>query len=239
MMSGLLENSRQALVCLENAKKTYTMGSQAVSALGGINISFDQGSFWAVMGASGSGKSTLMNIIGCLDRLSGGHYLFQGKDISGYTDNALSDLRLRHLGFVFQSFNLLPQLTVQRNIELPLYYLGWNSIKSADHAKKMAALVGLENRLNHRPSELSGGQMQRVAIARALAADPDLILADEPTGNLPDPAAAVEQARKLGVDPDVVGAIGHFREDTTAAAATTYAEAGIPLIAPAVLNADL
>lgn len=183
-MSGLLENSRQALVCLENAKKTYTMGSQAVSALGGINISFDQGSFWAVMGASGSGKSTLMNIIGCLDRLSGGRYLFQGKDISGYTDNALSDLRLRHLGFVFQSFNLLPQLTVQRNIELPLYYLGWNSIKSADHAKKMAALVGLENRLNHRPSQLSGGQMQRVAIARALAADPDLILADEPTGNL-------------------------------------------------------
>jgi putative ABC transport system ATP-binding protein len=126
----------------------------------------------------------MMNIIGCLDRLTSGRYRFQGKDISHHGDDALSDIRLRHLGFVFQSFNLIPQLTVQRNIELPLYYLGQDAQESAAHAKKLAAMVGLEDRLDHRPSELSGGQMQRVAIARALATNPDLILADEPTGNL-------------------------------------------------------
>ncbi len=136
------------------------------------------------MGSSGSGKSTLMNIIGCLDRLTSGRYLFQGTDISAYDDDALSDIRLRHLGFIFQSFNLIPQLTVQRNVELPLYYLGWEKEKSAARARDLASMVGLETRLTHRPSELSGGQMQRVAIARALASDPDLILADEPTGNL-------------------------------------------------------
>jgi putative ABC transport system ATP-binding protein len=125
-----------------------------------------------------------MNVIGCLDRLTSGRYLFQGRNISAHTDDALSDIRLRHIGFVFQSFNLIPQLTVQRNIELPLYYLGWDKEKSANHAQNLASMVGLETRLTHRPFELSGGQMQRVAIARALAADPELILADEPTGNL-------------------------------------------------------
>lgn len=169
---------------LENARKIYTMGSQKVAALGGIDISFSKGSFWAIMGSSGSGKSTMMNIIGCLDRLTSGRYVFHGKDISGLNDDALSDIRLRHIGFVFQSFNLIPQLSVQRNIELPLYYLGWDTARSADHARDLAAMVGLEDRLDHRPAELSGGQMQRVAIARALATNPDLILADEPTGNL-------------------------------------------------------
>jgi putative ABC transport system ATP-binding protein len=169
---------------LEEARRVYTMGSQEVAALGGVSVSFARGSFWAVMGFSGSGKSTLMNILGCLDRLTTGRYLFQGRDISGLDDDALSEIRLRHLGFVFQSFNLIPQLTVQRNIELPLYYLGWDPGRSAAHARDLAARVGLEARLEHRPAELSGGQMQRVAIARALAANPDLILADEPTGNL-------------------------------------------------------
>lgn len=179
------ENTPQdAAVVLENAQKIYTMGSQQVAALAGIDVAFQKGSFWAVMGASGSGKSTMMNIIGCLDRLTSGRYLFHGRDISRQSDDALSDIRLKHLGFIFQSFNLIPQLTVQRNIELPLYYLGWDKEKSADHARHLAAMVGLEDRLAHRPAELSGGQMQRVAIARALAADPDLILADEPTGNL-------------------------------------------------------
>ncbi|NCC93679.1 MAG: ABC transporter ATP-binding protein [Opitutae bacterium] len=160
------------------------MGHQQVAALDGIDVAFEKGGFWAVMGSSGSGKSTFMNVIGCLDRLTSGRYLFQGTDISAYDDDALSDIRLRHLGFIFQSFNLIPQLTVQRNIELPLYYLGWDKGKSQAHALHLASMVGLETRLTHRPSELSGGQMQRVAIARALAADPELILADEPTGNL-------------------------------------------------------
>jgi putative ABC transport system ATP-binding protein len=174
----------ETVIRLENAGKVYVMGQQQVAALDGIDAAFEKGSFWAVMGSSGSGKSTLMNVIGCLDRLTSGRYLFQGTDISAYDDNALSDIRLKHLGFIFQSFNLIPQLTVQHNIELPLYYLGWDKEKSAAHARDLASMVGLETRLTHRPSELSGGQMQRVAIARALAADPDLILADEPTGNL-------------------------------------------------------
>jgi putative ABC transport system ATP-binding protein len=160
------------------------MGNEKVAALAGIDIAFSRGSFWAIMGASGSGKSTLMNIVGCLDRLTRGRYLFKGRDISSLSDDGLSDLRLNHLGFIFQSFNLIPQLTVRRNIELPLYYLGWEPEKSASHACDLAHQVGLEDRLDHRPAELSGGQMQRVAIARALATNPDLILADEPTGNL-------------------------------------------------------
>ncbi|MFH1154146.1 MAG: ABC transporter ATP-binding protein [Pseudomonadota bacterium] len=183
-METASDTGQDTLVRLENACKVYTMGNQKVAALGGIDVAFARGSFWAIMGFSGSGKSTMMNIIGCLDRLTSGRYLFQGKDISSHGDDALSDIRLRHLGFVFQSFNLIPQLTVQSNIELPLYYLGWDPVQSAAHARELAAMVGLEDRLSHRPTELSGGQMQRVAIARALATDPDLILADEPTGNL-------------------------------------------------------
>jgi putative ABC transport system ATP-binding protein len=136
------------------------------------------------MGPSGSGKSTMMNILGCLDRLTKGSYFLEGDDVSTLDDDALSEFRLRHLGFIFQSFNLIPQLTVQRNIELPLYYLGWDGAQSAGRALELAGRVGLEDRLNHRPPELSGGQLQRVAIARALANDPQVLFADEPTGNL-------------------------------------------------------
>jgi len=132
-----------------------------------------------------------MNILGCLDRLSQGRYLLEGKDVSTLSDDALSEIRLKYLGFVFQSFNLIPQLTVQRNIELPLYYLGWDAQTSAARAKELGEKVGLGDRLAHRPSELSGGQMQRVAIARALANDPQILLADEPTGNL-DSATGVQ-----------------------------------------------
>ncbi len=183
-MARLPGSTAETLVRLEKAHRVYTMGSQRVEALAGIDIDFSRGSFWAVMGASGSGKSTLMNIIGCLDRLTRGRYIFQGRDISALSDDGLSNIRLNHLGFVFQSFNLIPQLTVQQNIELPLYYLGWEARTSGDHARHLARQVGLQDRLGHRPAELSGGQMQRVAIARALATNPDLILADEPTGNL-------------------------------------------------------
>jgi putative ABC transport system ATP-binding protein len=172
------------VIKLEDAYKIYPMGSEEVRALNGINVSIEKGSFWAIMGQSGSGKSTMMNILGCLDRLTKGRYFLEGEDVSQLDDDALSDFRLRHLGFIFQSFNLIPQLTVQRNIELPLYYLGWEAEESAERAIEMAKRVGLGNRLDHRPTELSGGQMQRVAIARALAGDPQLLLADEPTGNL-------------------------------------------------------
>ena len=172
------------MVKLKNAHKVYQMGEQQVNALAGVTVLFERGSFWAIMGPSGSGKSTMMNILGCLDRLTAGHYFLEGRDVSTLDDDSLSELRLRHLGFVFQSFNLIPQLTVQRNIELPLYYLGWDMIRSAKRASELARIVGLEDRLKHRPTELSGGQMQRVAIARALANDPQILFADEPTGNL-------------------------------------------------------
>ena len=176
--------SNSNIVKLEAAEKIYQMGRNQVRALAGVSVSFKRGSFWAIMGPSGSGKSTMMNILGCLDRLTNGRYILEGRDVSTLDDDSLSELRLRHLGFIFQSFNLIQQLTVQRNIELPLYYLGWDARRSAERAQELASKVGLEGRLEHRPWELSGGQMQRVAIARALANDPALLFADEPTGNL-------------------------------------------------------
>jgi len=184
MGKKVLRNGNNEIVRLKDARKIYQMGTQEVRALDGVTVSFKQGSFWAIMGPSGSGKSTMMNILGCLDRLTSGQYYLQNHDVSKLDDDSLSELRLKYLGFIFQSFNLIPQLTVQRNIELPLYYLGWNAIQSAARAKELAEEVGLGDRVNHRPTELSGGQMQRVAIARALANDPQVIFADEPTGNL-------------------------------------------------------
>jgi len=169
---------------LENVHKIYEMGTQQVRALNGVSVTFTKGSFWAIMGPSGSGKSTMMNIIGCLDHLSEGRYFLEDRDVSTLDDDSLSYIRLKYLGFIFQSFNLIPQLTVQKNIELPLYYLGLDAEESTERARELAGKVGLAGRLNHRPAELSGGQMQRVAIARALANNPHLILADEPTGNL-------------------------------------------------------
>jgi putative ABC transport system ATP-binding protein len=184
MSESALSTNHQEIIRLENARKIYQMGTEQVKALAGIDIAFNKGSFWAIMGPSGSGKSTMMNVLGCLDRLTSGSYLLDGRDVSRLDDDSLSEFRLKYLGFIFQSFNLIPQLTVQRNIELPLYYLGWDAKESADRAKELAEQVGLGDRLGHRPTELSGGQMQRVAIARALSNDPQVIFADEPTGNL-------------------------------------------------------
>lgn len=175
---------RHTVVQLRDVRKRYVMGSNEVHALAGVSLTIHRGDFWAIMGPSGSGKSTMLNLLGCLDRPTGGTYTLEGHDINTLDDNALSDLRLRHLGFVFQSFNLIPQLTVRENIELPLYYLGWEAHTSAQRAGELAELVGLGDRLDHRPTELSGGQQQRVAIARALSNDPAVLLADEPTGNL-------------------------------------------------------
>ena len=180
-----------AIVRLEDVEKTYRMGDQQVRALDRVTVSFRQGSFWALMGASGSGKSTMLNLLGCLDRPTAGRYLFEGTDTSRLDDDQLSELRLRSLGFIFQSFNLIPQLTVRENIELPLFYLGLNPAASAERAVELANRVGLGDRLAHRPTELSGGQQQRVAIARAIANDPVILLADEPTGNL-DSAAGMQ-----------------------------------------------
>lgn len=184
-MSGSTSAAQDsAIISLNDVHKTYQMGEEAVHALAGVSLNFDQGSFHAIMGASGSGKSTLLNLLGCLDRPTAGTYLFEGRDVSTLDDNALSDLRLSYIGFVFQSFNLIPQLTVQENIGLPLFYQKWSTHRRAERAEELAHDVGLADRLNHRPTELSGGQQQRVAIARALANDPRIILADEPTGNL-------------------------------------------------------
>ena len=171
-------------VQFDGVRKTYRMGAQEVHALAGVSAQFAHGSFWAIMGPSGSGKSTMLNLLGCLDRPTAGRYLLEGRDVSGLDDDELSDIRLRHLGFVFQSFNLIPQLTVEENIHLPLYYRGWEPEPSRERARELVEQVGLGDRVQHRPAELSGGQQQRVAIARALANDPSILLADEPTGNL-------------------------------------------------------
>jgi putative ABC transport system ATP-binding protein len=178
------QNQNNLVVELQDLRKEYRMGTESVHALAGVTASFERGSFWAIMGPSGSGKSTMMNLLGCLDRPTSGRYLLEGQDVSVMNDDELSRIRLAHIGFIFQSFNLIPQLTVRRNIELPLYYLGWDEEESAQKAVELAGRVGLADRLGHVPSQLSGGQQQRVAIARALANDPHIILADEPTGNL-------------------------------------------------------
>ena len=174
----------RAVIELREVRKTYVMGGATVHALAGVTLRFMRGEFWAIMGPRGSGKSTMLNLLGCLDRPTSGRCLIDSHDVAALDDDRLSDLRLRRLGFIFQSFNLIPQLTVAENIELPLYYLGWEAKQSAARAAELAELVGLGDRLHHRPTELSGGQQQRVAIARSMSNDPAILLADEPTGNL-------------------------------------------------------
>jgi len=168
-----------------NLKKDYVLGAGVVvSALRGVSLDFPEGDFVAIMGSSGSGKSTLLNMLGCLDRATSGQYLLGGEDVSRLNDDQLSEIRSRYLGFIFQSYNLIAQLTVVENIELPLYYQNNMTPEARQRCLAMAELVGLGDRLHHRPSQLSGGQQQRVAIARALVNNPHVILADEPTGNL-------------------------------------------------------
>jgi putative ABC transport system ATP-binding protein len=165
--------------------KDYVLkGGITVRALRGVSIDFPDGDFVAIMGTSGSGKSTLLNLLGCLDRATQGKYILAGQDVSELDDDALSEIRSRYLGFIFQSYNLIAQLTVVENIELPLYYQGGITREARSRCLQMAEMVGLGERLDHRPYQLSGGQQQRVAIARALVNNPRVILADEPTGNL-------------------------------------------------------
>jgi putative ABC transport system ATP-binding protein len=169
---------------LHEIRKSYFIGGNEVQALAGVSARFAKGDFWAILGSSGSGKSTLLNLLGCLDRPTSGRYCLAGQDVSTLSDDELSEIRLRHIGFIFQSFNLIPQSTVEANIQLPLEYQGCDLEVGRARARELAERVGLAHRLEHRPAELSGGQQQRVAIARALANDPAIILADEPTGNL-------------------------------------------------------
>jgi len=179
------------IVHFENVRKTYQMGPVLVEALLGVTFSVEAGDYISIMGPSGCGKSTLLNLLGCLDRPTSGCYWLGGEDVSRMEDDALSAVRGARLGFVFQSYNLIQQLTVLENIEVPLYYQGCSETESRDRAGALAARVGLEHRLDHKPFELSGGQQQRVAIARALVNDPLVLLADEPTGNL-DSASGTE-----------------------------------------------
>jgi putative ABC transport system ATP-binding protein len=169
---------------IQDLRKVYVMGDEEVAALAGVSLSVDRGESLAVIGPSGSGKSSLMNILGGLDRPTSGAYRFEGEDVGEFDDDQLAEFRRRRIGFIFQSFQLLPRLTALQNVELPMIYAGREPAERRRRAAELLDRVGLGSRLTHRPTQLSGGQQQRVAIARALANDPDLLLADEPTGAL-------------------------------------------------------
>jgi len=172
------------VIDIEGVKKLYQMGAETIHALRGVSLKIHRNEYLAIMGPSGSGKSTLMNMLGCLDTPTEGHYEFNGKNVAAMVDDELADIRNREIGFVFQTFNLLPRSDALKNVELPLIYAGVPPHERRERAIQVLREVGLENRMYHKPNELSGGQRQRVAIARALVNRPSIILADEPTGNL-------------------------------------------------------
>lgn len=177
-------SEENAVIQLEDVWKIYQMGDVQVPALSGIDLDIERGEFLAIAGASGSGKSTMMNLIGCLDLPSKGKILLDGTDIASFRESQLAQIRGRKIGFVFQQFNLIPTLTALENVMLPLEFQDVDSVEARETALELLRVVGLGDRVHHLPSQLSGGQQQRVAISRALAVDPDIILADEPTGNL-------------------------------------------------------
>jgi putative ABC transport system ATP-binding protein len=189
--------SEAPLIALEGITRVYTVGSEEVRALDGVSFEVSRGEWLAVVGQSGSGKSTLMNILGCLDTPTSGRYSIRGEDVRGLEDDQLADLRNREIGFVFQTFQLLPRSTALANVELPMVYRGLPHRERRQRAQRALEAVGLGNRMHHRPNELSGGQRQRVAVARALVGEPSLLLADEPTGNL-DSATGEEMMRLFG-----------------------------------------
>ncbi len=183
-MIDITEKTETAVIQMRNITKSYEMGTQVVHALRGVDLDIKEGEYVAIMGPSGSGKSTLMNMIGCLDVPNSGNYCLGGDDVSVLTSDDRARIRNRHIGFVFQQFNLLPRTSALKQVMLPLMYAGVSRGERARRAKEALEMVGLDDRLDHRPDELSGGQQQRVAIARALVTQPSIILADEPTGAL-------------------------------------------------------
>ncbi len=199
------------LISLENITKTYETGAVSVRALSEVSLEVQRGDMLAIIGQSGSGKSTLMNIMGCLDVPTSGRYCLNGRDVSRLSRRELSDVRGRQIGFIFQKFHLIPELTALENVELPLSYRGISPTARRRFAKESLERVGLSERLSHRPNELSGGQQQRVAIARAIAAHPPLILADEPTGNLDSESgmAVMRLLKELHADGHTVVLITH------------------------------
>ncbi|MCA3734089.1 MAG: ABC transporter ATP-binding protein [Phenylobacterium sp.] len=202
-----------AMIQIEDLTKTYVMGEETVTALDGVSLSIARGESIAIIGPSGSGKSTLMNILGGLDRPSRGRYRFEGDEVARFSDDQLADFRNRRIGFVFQSFQLLPRLSALQNVELPMVYAGAAPRARRERAAELLERVGLGSRIGHRPNQLSGGQQQRVAIARSLANQPDLLLADEPTGAL-DSATGVEVLglfQKLNTEGLTVVLVTHDR----------------------------
>lgn len=184
MRGEQVQSKTDALIQVKGLRKTYRIGDQVVHALDGLDLAIDRNEYVALMGPSGSGKSTLMNILGCLDSPTSGSYVLNQRDVSVMDDDDLADIRNREIGFVFQTFNLLPRYTALENVALPMIYAGIPRLEREKRAKDVLKQVGLEDRMDHKPNELSGGQRQRVAVARALVMKPSIILADEPTGNL-------------------------------------------------------
>jgi putative ABC transport system ATP-binding protein len=202
------------LIEIKNVSKNYIMGELEVPALKNINLKIQQNEYVAIMGPSGSGKSTLMNILGCLDNPTEGNYLFNKTDVSMLDDDALSTMRNKEIGFVFQNFNLLPKLNALQNVEMPLIYAGIKADERRKHALEALEKVGLTDRIHHKPSELSGGQRQRVAIARALVTNPGILLADEPTGALDSKTGEeiMDLFRKLHTEGNTIILITHEQE---------------------------
>ena len=187
----------KTLISIEGLRKTYHIGTQQVQALDGLDLCIDVNEYVALMGPSGSGKSTLMNVLGCLDSPTAGSYHLNGQNVANLDEDALADIRNREIGFVFQTFNLLPRYSALENVALPLIYAGLSKRERLDRAEEVLEMVGLQDRMVHKPNELSGGQRQRVAVARALVNRPSIILADEPTGNL-DTATSMEIMNLFG-----------------------------------------